>query len=66
MLENKEVLEQFKNSIFLIPDHYGNRIYNDLSEKYEVPKNLLQLIDKVSFFDAFNFILCNWSETSML
>ena len=26
-------LEQFKDSIFLIPDHHGDRIFNDLSEK---------------------------------
>jgi hypothetical protein len=26
-------LEQFKDTTFLIPDHYGNRIYNDLSKK---------------------------------
>jgi hypothetical protein len=26
-------IEQFKDTIFLIPDHYGNRIYKDLSEK---------------------------------
>ncbi len=27
-------LENLKDKIFLIPDHYGNRIYNDLKKKF--------------------------------
>ena len=35
---DNESLKHFKNSIFLIPDHYGERIFNDFNNSYQTIK----------------------------
>ena len=35
---DSDSLDLFKNNIFLIPDHYGDRIFNDLSKEYKCIK----------------------------